>query len=61
MLKSLIGKKVIVKINEGEENYIDKECSVFTEEDCEYYSTDEFEVYSSEEVLPRIYEVYLIH
>lgn len=61
MLKSLIGKKVIVKVKEDEEIYIDKKCSVFTEEDYEYYSSDEFEVYNNEEVLPRIYEVTLIH
>lgn len=61
MLKSLIGKMVIVKVKEDEEIYTDKECSVFTEEDYEYYSSDEFEVYDNEEVLPRIYEVYLNH
>ena len=61
MLKSLIGKMVIVKVKEDEEIYIDKKCSVFTEEDYEYYSSDEFEVYDNEEVLARIYEVTLIH
>lgn len=61
MLKSLIGKMVIVKVKEDEEIYIDKKCSVLTEEDYEYYSTDEFEVYDNEEVLPRIYEVTLNH
>ena len=61
LLKSLIGKKVIVSVKEDDSFNIDKKCSVFTKEDYEYYSSDEFELYFNEEVLPRIYEVYLIH
>ena len=61
LLKSLIGKKVIVTVKEDDIFNIDKKCSVFTKEDYEYYSSNEFEFYYNEEVLPRIYEVYLIH
>ena len=61
LLKSLIGKKVMVSVKEDDEFIKDKKCSLFTEEDYEYYSSDEFELYYNEEVLPRIYEVYLIH
>lgn len=60
LLKSLIGKTVMVSVKEDDVFYSDKKMSMFTEEDYEYYSTDEFEFYYNEEVLPRIYEVYLI-
>lgn len=61
LLKSLIGKTVMVSVKEDDTFYTDKKMSIFTEEDYDYYSSDEFEFYYNEEVLPRIYEVYLIH
>lgn len=60
LLKSLIGKKVIISVMDYDGEFVvDKSYSVLTEQDYDYYSSDNFILYDHEEILAGIYKIYL--
>ena len=60
LLKSLIGKEVIISVMDYEGEFvIDKSCSILTEEEYDYYSSDNFILYDHEEITANIYKIYL--
>ena len=60
LLKSLIGKEVIISVMDYEGEFvIDKSYSILTEEEYDYYSSDNFILYDHEEIAANIYKIYL--